>query len=158
MLTNGLLSRSLGPVLFRLFITARALVSPTVFGVMGVVTDGAGRVLLVRHRYKRGWHLPGGGVDRGEPPQDAVRRELAEEVGLSGGASEFLGLYTRRAGWATNLVALYRITGAAVAFRPSLEIAETCFADPAAPPSGCTPATLRRLAELTGAAPVSPHW
>ncbi len=156
MLTNG--SFTLGPVFFRLFMTVRALLSPTVFGVMGVVRDGAGRVLLVRHRYKRGWHLPGGGVDRGEPPQEAVRRELAEEVGLSGGDSEFLGLYTRRAGWVTNLVALYRITGAAIAFRPSLEIAEICFADPAAPPPGCTPATLRRLAELTGAAPVSPRW
>jgi 8-oxo-dGTP pyrophosphatase MutT (NUDIX family) len=86
-----------------------------------------------------------------------MMRELREEVGLIGGEAAFLGLYTRPAGWATNVIALYRITGATVNFRPSLEILETCFADPHAPPPGCSAATLRRLAELQGA-PVSPYW
>jgi 8-oxo-dGTP pyrophosphatase MutT (NUDIX family) len=143
--------------LFRLFITAKALISPTAFGVAGLVTDESGKVLLVRHRYMTGWQLPGGGVDRAEPPERAIRREMGEEVGLTGGAVTFLGLYTRGAGWATNVVALYRITGAAIAFRPSLEICEICFAKPEAPPPGTTAATLRRLAEL-GGAEVSPYW
>lgn len=145
-------------VAFRLLMTVKAALSPTAFGVAGLVVDDRGRVLLVRHSYKTGWCLPGGGVDRGEPPGQAVRRELAEEVGLSGGTAEFLGLYTRRAGWATNVIAFYRITGGVVAFRPNLEIREICYADPAALPPGVTPATVRRLAELSGAAPVSPYW
>jgi ADP-ribose pyrophosphatase YjhB (NUDIX family) len=147
-----------GKVAFRLLMTVKAALSPTAFGVAGVVVDTQGRVLLVRHSYKGGWALPGGGVDRGEPPEQAVRRELAEEVGLSGGTTQFLGLYTRRAGWATNVIALYRVTGAQVAFKPNFEIREIYFADPAALPPGTTPATMRRLAELSGAVPVSPHW
>jgi 8-oxo-dGTP pyrophosphatase MutT (NUDIX family) len=147
-----------GKAAFRLLMTVKAVLSPTAFGVAGLVADSQGRVLLVRHSYKAGWCLPGGGVDRGEPPEQAVRRELAEEVGLTGGTVEFLGLYTRGAGWATNVIALYRITGGVVAFRPNFEIREICFADPAALPPGVTPATARRLAELSGAAPVSPHW
>jgi ADP-ribose pyrophosphatase YjhB (NUDIX family) len=145
-------------VAFRLFMTIRALWSPTVFGVSGAVYDAEGRVLLVRQSYNAGWRLPGGGAERNEPPQAAVLRELAEEVGLVGGTAQFFALYTREAGWATAVVALYSIDGAAVNFRPNLEIRDICFADPLAPPEGCTPATLRRLQELTGAAPPSPHW
>jgi 8-oxo-dGTP pyrophosphatase MutT (NUDIX family) len=147
-----------GKVAFRLLMTAKAVLAPTAFGVAGVVVDGQGRVLLVRHSYKTGWALPGGGVDRGEPPEQAVLRELAEEVGLSGGTARFLGLYTRRAGWATNVIALYRVTGAQITFKPNFEIREICFVDPAALPPGVTPATARRLAELSGAVPVSPYW
>ena len=67
-------------------------------------------------------------------------------------------LYTRRAGWATNVVVLYRITGGSDRLSgPIWEIREILWADPAAPPPGATPGTLRRLAELRGAA-VSPYW
>jgi 8-oxo-dGTP pyrophosphatase MutT (NUDIX family) len=42
------------------------------------------RVLLVRHTYgRRSWDLPGGAVKRGEPPLDAARREMREELGLA---------------------------------------------------------------------------
>ena len=143
---------------FRLFITLRALWAPTAFGVTAAVEDADGRVLLVRHRYTPGWRLPGGGVGRGEPAAVAVLRELAEEVGLAGGVPGFFALYTRKGGWATSVVALYRIRGAAVNFRPNLEISAICYADPRLPPEGCTSATLRRLAELTGAAEPAQHW
>ena len=149
--------RVLRLVAFRLTMTLRALWAPTAMGVAAAVEGDDGRVLLVRHRYAPGWRLPGGGVNRGEPPQAAVLRELAEEVGLAGGTAQFFGLYTSKAGWATSVVALYRIRGAAVNFRPNLEISEICFADPRIPPEGCTPATLRRLKELTGGA-LSPYW
>jgi len=151
------ISRLFTEGIFRAFMTVRAVWSPTVMGVTGAVFDEQGRVLLVRQSYNPGWRLPGGGIERGEPPRDAVLRELAEEVGLSGGTAEFFGLYVRKAGWATSVIALYRIAGAQVNFRPNLEVKEICFADPAQPPEGSTPATRRRLKELTGGAP-SATW
>jgi len=43
-------------------------------------------LLLVRPSYRAGWHFPGGGVGRGETPEEAARRELAEEIGLTAAA------------------------------------------------------------------------
>lgn len=50
-------------------------------GVSVIARDEAGRVLLVRHSYgPPAWMLPGGGLRRGEAPEEAARRELREEV------------------------------------------------------------------------------
>ena len=49
-----------------------------------IVSDDAGRVLLLCHRFRpgSGWGMPGGFIEQGEQPEDALRRELREEVGL----------------------------------------------------------------------------
>ncbi len=49
-----------------------------------VITDDRGRVLLLKHRFRpgSGWGIPGGYINKGEQPEDALRRELREEAGL----------------------------------------------------------------------------
>jgi G:T/U-mismatch repair DNA glycosylase/ADP-ribose pyrophosphatase YjhB (NUDIX family) len=49
-----------------------------------LVVDPAERVLLVRFEWpdKTVWAPPGGGIEPGETPEDAIVRELAEECGL----------------------------------------------------------------------------
>ena len=39
-------------------------------------------LLLVRPSSRPAWTFPGGGVERGETPEAAARRELAEEIGF----------------------------------------------------------------------------
>ncbi|MFJ2177085.1 NUDIX domain-containing protein [Streptomyces sp. NPDC101062] len=46
-----------------------------------LLRDPSGRVLLVNPTYKPGWDLPGGMAEANEPPDQAVRRELREELG-----------------------------------------------------------------------------
>ena len=48
-----------------------------------LVRDDAGRVLLCQLTYKADWDLPGGVVEVGESPQEAVSREVEEELGLT---------------------------------------------------------------------------
>ena len=52
-------------------------------GVLAVPLTPERRVVLVRLTYARGWHLPGGGVGRGEAAHEAALRELAEEIGMT---------------------------------------------------------------------------
>jgi len=48
----------------------------------GVALWHEGKVLMVRTSYRPCYSLPGGFVRRGEPPEQAARREILEEIGL----------------------------------------------------------------------------
>ena len=55
-----------------------------------LVRDPEERVLLCRLTYKQDWDLPGGVVEVGESPQQAVTREVEEELGLQVAAGDLL--------------------------------------------------------------------
>jgi 8-oxo-dGTP pyrophosphatase MutT (NUDIX family) len=66
------------------------LTRPRREGVAVAVYVGS-ELLLVRPSYRFGWHLAGGSLRRGETPETAARRELAEEIGLSAPALRSAG-------------------------------------------------------------------
>ncbi len=68
------------PFLKILLLTRALLTRAMTLGVKGVVCDRQGRVLLVRHTYVDGWHIPGGAVERGATLAETVARELKEEA------------------------------------------------------------------------------
>jgi 8-oxo-dGTP diphosphatase len=51
-------------------------------GADALVRDEQGRILLVDPKYKPDWDMPGGMAEANEPPIEALRRELTEELGL----------------------------------------------------------------------------
>jgi ADP-ribose pyrophosphatase YjhB (NUDIX family) len=134
---------------------------PKTLGVRALVLDPEGRILLVRHSYLRGWHLPGGGVERGETAVDAIVREVAEEGGVRAvGMPALIGLYSNHANFANDNIAIYRIDAWTPCERRASanEIAEAGFFARDALPEGVTKATLRRLAEYFDGAAMSATW
>jgi ADP-ribose pyrophosphatase YjhB (NUDIX family) len=139
--------------------TVKSLWTPVAFGAQALIVDRAGKVLLARHSYMAGWSLPGGGVARGEAAEAALLRELKEEIGeVRSEPPVLVGVFSRRVGWVTNVIVLYRLTNAEVEFTPNIEVREILFCDPASPPSGTSGGTRRRLAEFAGNAPPAPYW
>ena len=49
-----------------------------------VIIDDRSRVLLLQHRFRpgSGWGIPGGFIQSREQPEEAIRRELREEIDL----------------------------------------------------------------------------
>jgi 8-oxo-dGTP diphosphatase len=61
------------------------LVQPRFAVTVGaIIVDDRGRVLLLKHVFRpgSGWGIPGGFINKRENPEDALHRELMEEVGL----------------------------------------------------------------------------
>jgi ADP-ribose pyrophosphatase YjhB (NUDIX family) len=65
---------------------------PQTFGVkLLLINDG--KFLLVEQSYTKGYHLPGGGVKSGEMFEQALKREILEELGLDINDLQLFGVY-----------------------------------------------------------------
>lgn len=96
-----------------------------------------GKLLLIRNSYRRGWTLPGGGVESGETSIDAARRELGEELGLTVAIGGVPIVVTGAWEGRPETVDIFDLT---LSTEPSLhvddrEVIEARFVDPAALPS-----------------------
>jgi ADP-ribose pyrophosphatase YjhB (NUDIX family) len=132
---------------------------PVTLGVKAAIYDADGRVLLVRHTYTEGWHLPGGGVERNERLSDALRREVQEELGLGvTGTLDIFGVYFAPHRGKSDHIALFRVTEYDGEIVRNWEIAEAVFFGPDDLPEGITAATRRRLEELAQGAPGAERW
>jgi ADP-ribose pyrophosphatase YjhB (NUDIX family) len=93
---------------------------PHTLGVKVVVRCGE-QVLVVRHTYARRdqWDLPGGFLRPGEDPERALRRELAEELGVDPVAVRAIGIVPSRAERKRERLLAYVADVAGTAIAPS---------------------------------------
>ncbi|HLP66329.1 MAG TPA: NUDIX domain-containing protein [Rhizobium sp.] len=129
-------------------------------GVRAACYDEAGRIFLVRHSYVPGWHMPGGGVERRETALQALSKELREEGNLEmTSPAQLFHVYFNTRVSRRDHVLFYRANVLQTAPRkPDLEIVESGFFALHDLPHGVTPATQRRLRELSGEVPPDDLW
>lgn len=65
-------------------------------GAFAIIFDEQGRVLLCHRRDMDMWNLPGGGMESGELPTEAVERETLEETGLQITVERLVGVYGKK--------------------------------------------------------------
>ena len=82
--------------------------------VAALLVDDEGRLVLVRqYSHPIGealWEVPAGILEKGESPEQAVRREIEEEVGRRAGQVERLAVFHPTPGFCDEVLHLFRAT------------------------------------------------
>lgn len=118
-------------------------------------------ILLVKHSYLANWYLPGGGVDASEHPICAIKREVAEEVGIILEKDPILfGIYLNRREKRDDFVVIYVVKDwkHMLNHKQDGEISDSRFFDLNDLPTDISPATARRIAEYQQRQPIDPNW
>ncbi|WP_316860332.1 NUDIX domain-containing protein [uncultured Cohaesibacter sp.] len=133
-----------------------------------IILRADGAVFLVKHSYMKGWYFPGGGVERGEAPQQAARREMREEAKMvATGEPALLGLYFNHTLSVPDYIACYIVRDwrwdSEDGMQPPAasedgEIIDAGFFSFDRLPQDVTPATRARLEELFENKPASDFW
>lgn len=130
-------------------------------GVRVLIQDDAGKILLVRHGYVSGWHLPGGGVEKGETAAQAAKKELLEETGLAAlDEPELIAIYANQKVTRRDHVVLYKISKwrRDRKFESNIEIERIDFFSRDNLPQDTTPSTIDRLNEIFDGKPKAGIW
>jgi len=160
-MTLSIVRRPLEPLIRVLFHIYWQFSRGLTVGVRGLVLDGEGRVFLVKHSYVAGWHLPGGGVEKGETLLAALARELREEGKIELNAAPVLhAIYFNRRISSRDHVALYVVRSfqQTALPQPNHEIVAHGFFAMQDLPADTSRATRERIAEVVTGRTPSETW
>lgn len=150
---NSPIDKVLGPI--------RRMLAGLTLGAQGILIDPKDRVLLVRHTYRPGWFFPGGGVEWGEPIEEALARELEEEVGAKLLAPPQLhGVFANFASFPGDHIVVFvaRHWERTDVRRDNSEIAEVGLFEGRCLPEATDAGTRRRLQEIFDQLPKIALW
>ncbi len=118
------------------------------------------KILLVKHKNRGFWYMPGGGVEAGESPIEAAKRELFEEVNVVCDKFELFGLYYSLQNSCDDYCAVYAGFNASFDHLKidNVEIAEANFFSFDDLPQDVSPGTKRRIEEYLGLKEKSDVW
>jgi ADP-ribose pyrophosphatase YjhB (NUDIX family) len=112
-------------------------------GAFAVIFDAQGKILLCHRRDMDAWNLPGGVVEDGELPNDAVIREVFEETGLKVEIERLAGIYLKPRELDLVFSFVCRIIGGEMA--PSEEADRLAYFPPTDLPANTAPKQVERI-------------
>ena len=126
------------------------IVKPSTVGVRAIILNEINEVLLVKHTYHTEWYLPGGAVKRNETLENAIIREMEEEVGITCKTDEltYFSTYSNIYEHKKDIITVFLIRNYKQNQSSDLEIEEYKFYSINAIPSNISRGTKRRLNEF----------
>ncbi|KTC80376.1 NUDIX domain-containing protein [Legionella cherrii] len=117
-------------------------------GSRAIILNRDHQILLVKHTYQPHWYLPGGGVKRGESAQEALIRELKEEVGIIPTEEpQLFGIYFHTYMGVNDYPVIFIVNNFTSVNANSHEIEQMAWYDYDHLPEMVSPGTKRRLDE-----------
>ena len=119
-----------------------------------IISNEKEEVLLLNHvlRPFSGWGFPGGFLEKGEQADDAIRREIREEIGIE---ISHLKLYTNRT-VGTHIEILFFARARGEPRINSAEIMDFAWHDPASVPEEIAHSYTRQVIKEAASHPIGP--
>ncbi len=136
------------------------LLRPKTRGVKAMLFNEAGELMLIRNSYGRSelFVLPGGGVRPFEDPEQAVRREIREELGCDVVELSWVSSHFSSAEGKRDTIDLFSARIAGVPVSDNFEVEEARYFSLDDLPPNISDATLRRIEERRGTRPKDGAW
>ena len=135
------------------------IVRPVTRGVRAIVVNQNEEILLVAHTYQEGWFLPGGKVGGKENDENALRRELSEELGIQITATpRQFGEYENIYEYKKDTIVVCVVDSFTQVSKKHFEVEKHGFFKPEMLPEKTSPGTRRRIEEWLGKRQTNNQW
>jgi len=127
-------------------LTMRATNNTFTVTAAGIIFNTEGKVLLLKHRFRAGsgWGIPGGFLQAGEQADEALRREMREEIDLEIDGARIFAVRTFKR---QNQIEIVFVSRASGNIEPkSIEVERVAWFPPNALPDGL-PSDQKKLIE-----------
>ena len=139
--------------LYKIYILKFFFTRPITIGVRAMLIRD-GQILLVKHSYKDGWLIPGGGVKRKETLEQAARRECREEFGAEIGKMELVGIFTNFSEFKNDHIVLFKSEDFTVYPKTDIEIEHADYFNMKDLPADTTAGSQRRIEDYLQKRPI----
>ncbi|MNJ23728.1 NUDIX domain-containing protein [Pseudomonas sp. LF19] len=144
----------------RLSSKLKSIINTPSVGVRAAIINKQHQILLIKHTYREGWHMPGGGLAPGETPIQGISREVKEETNLHIESAAVVSVLLNKWRSQHDYVILFKViqfTGSPCINDPS-EILDIEWFNTNQLPEDITINTRRRIEEIISGEPNNGHW